>query len=325
MGPSIGNIDNYVGGYRPDKRRRCDRRCSVQLNMARQPGDDVGTAIRSARHVAGLSVRALAERTNLSVGTISAIENGRTAVSTRRLCELAEALGTTGSALLDAVPDHDVPATEHVDSSPATERADWRRFPDLALDPVLSAAIDAFVDTGYHGTSMRMLAVRAGLSVPGIYHHYRDKQELLVQILNVTMSELHWRVAAARREAPDALTEIARIVEALALFHTHHRKLAFIGASEMRSLNDHNRRHVAGQRTRLQRILDDSIARATSDGTIAPVDRAIAGRAIATMCTSLPQWFKPEGPDAPEGIARSYVHFALAILGAEATTGGQSQ
>jgi len=169
---------------------------------------------------------------------------------------------------------------------------------------------------------MRMLASRARLSVPGIYHHYRDKQELLVRILTLTMSELHWRVAAARQEAADTLTEISRIVEALALFHTHHRKLAFIGASEMRSLNGTNRRSIAGERTRLQHILDDAIDRATVAGLIDPVDAATAGRAIATMCTSLPQWFNPHGPNTPEDIARSYVHFALAMLGAKAIREG---
>lgn len=292
--------------------------------MAGEPGNDVGPSIRRARHVAGLSVRALAERVNLSVGTISAIENGRTSVSTRRLIELADALGTTGSDLLEPVLDRGIPTSDDAGtSSTSSERGGWRMFPDLALDPVLCAAIDAFVDTGYHGTSMRMLANRARLSVPGIYYHYRDKQELLVRILTLTMSELHWRVAASRQEAADAVTEIARIVEALALFHTHHRKLAFIGASEMRSLNGPNRRHIAGERTRLQHILDDAIDRAMVAGLIDPVDAATAGRAIATMCTSLPQWFKPQGPNTPEDIARRYVHFALAMLGAKVIPEGQ--
>jgi AcrR family transcriptional regulator/DNA-binding XRE family transcriptional regulator len=292
--------------------------------MSGEGGNDVGPSIRRARHVAGLSVRAFAERVKLSVGTISAIENGRTSVSTRRLLELADALGTTGSALLDPVLDGGIPTSDDGGTSATSfERGDWRLFPGLALDPVLSAAIDAFVDTGYHGTSMRMLADRARLSVPGIYHHYRDKQELLVRILTLTMSELHWRVAAARQEAADALTEIARIVEALALFHTHHRKLAFIGASEMRSLDGTNRRHIAGERTRLQHILDDAIDRATVAGLIDPVDAATTGRAIATMCTSLPQWFNPEGPNTPEHIAGRYVHFAMAMLRAKAIPEGQ--
>jgi AcrR family transcriptional regulator len=123
--------------------------------------------------------------------------------------------------------------------------ADWRSFPPLDLDPPLAAAIDAFVETGYHGSSMRDIAKRAGLSVPGVYHYYAEKPHLLVRALEITMDELHRRVDAARAEAVDGASEVRLIVEALALFHTHRRKLAFIGASEMRSLTPANRDRIA--------------------------------------------------------------------------------
>lgn len=287
-------------------------------------GNDVGPAIRQARLATGMSARMLAERLQVSVGTISAIENGKTSVSTRRLRDLADAFGIEASALLEPARPRANSAFNDGEPENPSDTGNWRELRELNLDSVLSAAIDSFVDTGYHGTSMRMLADRARLSVPGIYHHYRDKQELLVQILTLTMSELHWRVSAAQQEAPDPLTEIANIVEALALFHTHHRKLAFIGASEMRSLTGDNRRLIAGERTRLQHILDDAINRATSAGFIDPINAATSGRAIATMCTSLPQWFNPDGPETPERIAANYVHYALALLRANTTEGRQT-
>lgn len=137
-----------------------------------------------------------------------------------------------------------------------------------------------------------------------------------MRILNLTMSALHWRVSAARQGTPDALPERARIVEALALYHTYRRKLALIGASEMRSLTGANRRSIDEERSRLQQILDEAIGRAATDELIDPVDAASAGRAISMMCTSLPQWFNPHGPDTPERVAGRYVHFAIAMLGA---------
>ena len=274
------------------------------------PHRHIGSTIRSARQEAGLTVRDMAEQLRVSVGTISAIENGKTGVSVARLESLAQVLGVSSSRLLV----RKTPSLSAGEPGSGAGTSDWRSFPALELDPVLDAAIDAFVEIGYHGTSMRLLAERAGLSVPGIYHHYRDKQALLVRILDVTMAELHWRVDAARHEAHTSVAEIALIVEALALFHTHHRKLAFIGASEMRSLIGANRRRIAGERTRLQRILDDSIQRASVDGYIDPADVSTAGRAIATMCTSLPQWFRPDGTDSAEQISRTYVQLTLALL-----------
>lgn len=267
-------------------------------------------AIRTARTAAGLSVRALAQRVGVSAATISAIENGKTGVSVARLHDVAAALNTTTTRLLS--PREPAPTSTRLPDAPST----WRDFPPLDIDPVLAGAIDCFVETGYHGTSMRTLAAHIGVSVPAIYHHYADKQQLLVRILDVTMSELHWRVDAARDEARTSREEVAFIVAALALFHTHHRKLAFIGASEMRSLQGADRRRITQSRNRLQHALDDAIDQAILDGHLSTAHPRAAGRAIATMCTSLPQWFR-DGPLSEDQIAEAYTEFALAMLGAD--------
>ncbi|QNJ93384.1 TetR family transcriptional regulator [Mycolicibacterium fluoranthenivorans] len=273
----------------------------------------VGVAVRAARVQAGLSLRALAGQIGVSAATLSAIENGRTGLSVQRLQRVAAVLEVAPARLL-SMTGADTAATSHREES-----AQWRSFPPLTIDPVLRGAIDAFVETGYHGTSMRMLAARIGVSVPGIYHHYADKQQLLVRILDVTMSELSWRIESARREADDGRSEVALIVEALALFHTHHRKLAFIGASEMRSLEGPNRRRITGLRDRVQYMLDEAVDRGIADGTLQTSEPRAAARAIATMCTSLPQWFRDDGPRRAEDIARAYVGFAVAMLTAPAT------
>src|SRR4051794_33641335 len=79
--------------------------------------------------------------------------------------------------------------------------ADWRGFEPLALDPVLRAAVDVFVERGYHGATVRQIADRAALSVPGIYHYYPTKQDMLVTILEIGMSEVLGRSELAEEEA----------------------------------------------------------------------------------------------------------------------------
>lgn len=286
-----------------------------------QARHSVGARVRQARIAAGLSLRAVAQRIEISPATLSAVENGKTGVSIPRLRALATALGTTVSWL---VGEQELPTTGT--SRPDIARANrtelctgptetWRAFPPLDIDPVLAAAIASFVETGYHGATMRSIARRAGMSVPGVYHHYHDKQELLVRALDLTMEELHWRVRAARRDANTACARVSHIVEALALFHTHRRELAFIGASEMRSLTHDNRVRITDSRNELQYLLDEDIDAALSEEGLSIGGARVAGRAIATMCTSLPQWFRLDGPATPEQIAVEYAGFALDLLG----------
>lgn len=277
--------------------------------------------MRQARSAAGLSLRAAAHRIGVSPATLSAVENGKTGLSIRRLRALATAFGTTVSWLVgeqEPLVAGSPPPRSRRDTGaePDTESPDaWRKFPPLDIDPVLAAAITSFVETGYHGATMRSIARRAGMSVPGVYHHYQDKQQLLVRALDQTMDELHWRVRAARRTANTGPARVSHVVEALALFHTHRRDLAFIGASEMRSLTPDNRLRITQSRNELQYLLDEDIDAALTEENL-PTGRArVAGRAITTMCTSLPQWFRIDGPATPEQIAVEYAGFALGLLG----------
>lgn len=54
----------------------------------------------------------------------------------------------------------------------AGEFTDWRRCThDRNLPDVLDAALDVFVQFGYHGTTVRAIATAAGMSVPRLYYH----------------------------------------------------------------------------------------------------------------------------------------------------------
>ncbi|MBM4538977.1 TetR family transcriptional regulator, partial [Rhodococcus hoagii] len=66
----------------------------------------------------------------------------------------------------------------------------WRHYDDAALPGPLAAALDLFAERGYEGTSIREIASRAGLSVPGLYHHYPSKHALLVALTQGSMVDL---------------------------------------------------------------------------------------------------------------------------------------
>jgi AcrR family transcriptional regulator len=48
---------------------------------------------------------------------------------------------------------------------------------------VEDAAISLFLEQGYHATSMRQIAMRAGLALGGIYNHFSSKDEIFEAII----------------------------------------------------------------------------------------------------------------------------------------------
>ncbi|TIC85617.1 TetR/AcrR family transcriptional regulator [Nocardioides sp. GY 10127] len=49
---------------------------------------------------------------------------------------------------------------------------------------ILDAAVAAFTEKGFNGTSLRDVAARAGLTHPGLAHHFADKAALLEGVLD---------------------------------------------------------------------------------------------------------------------------------------------
>ncbi|MET1058656.1 MAG: TetR family transcriptional regulator [Nocardioides sp.] len=282
----------------------------------------LGRTLRELRSSRGLTLRDLAALLEVSPATLSAIETGKTGISSERIARLAEALDVpvqrvfaTSDRVDEAVerpPRSSVLAADLGDKP--TGEGDWRSFPPLRLDPALDGALSSFVEFGYHGASMRTIAERAHLSVPGLYHYYASKQEMLVALLDLTMEDLRVRTRAARDEGGNAVERFALIVECLALYHTHRRELAFVGASEMRSLERGSRDRVAAVRREEQRVVDSEVEAAVAAGDFRTPQPHEAARAVVTMCTALAQWFRDTGPASSEQVAAQYVDFALDLV-----------
>jgi Predicted transcriptional regulator len=267
-----------------------------------------GVLLRRARLSRGIGLRALAAELGISAATLSQVENGRTPITLDRLRRIADALSLPVVDILEGRP-------SAPDRHPTRDAgAGWRHYPPLDLDPVLHAVLAEFLEFGYHGATVRRIAARADLSVSGIYHHYPSKQHMLLAVAQYTMSDLHARAEAARRESADSVERFCLLVENLALFHTYRHELAFVADSEMRSLTPANRRTVARLRTLQQRLVDAEVVDAVAAGRFRADHPHDASRTVVTMCTALAGWFRHDGPASPEQVARQYVGFALDLM-----------
>lgn len=285
----------------------------VTMNGARLVDATLGGRVRTARVSKGLTLRGLARALEVSPATLSQIENGRTRLTVGRLGRIADILDLLPADILGTVvsPDEGTFRTAPRLPPPAGH---WRTYGPLEFDPVVSAALEEFLAIGYHGATVRGIAKRCGLSVSGIYHYYTSKQQMLVALMDFTMMDLLDRARAARVEGRDPVDRFGLLVENLVLFHTHRRDLGFLGGSEMRSFEPANRQKIAELRTVQQRMVDDEVEDAVRHGQFGADHPHVAARAVVTMCTALPSWWRPDGPLTPEQVAEQYVGIALDMM-----------
>lgn len=185
------------------------------------------------------------------------------------------------------------------------------------LSPILEAAQECFVEQGYHGTSIRVIAARAGLSVPGLYHHYRSKQQMLQDLMKHAMTSLYRQSEDALAAAEtDPLAQFNALVGCLVRFHAFERAPAFIAYSEIRSLDEEARREHIARRDAQQRLMDQVIEAGVAAGEFSTPHPTEASRAIVTMCTSVAQWYRMDGPLTPDELVDRYLVIARMTIGA---------
>lgn len=186
------------------------------------------------------------------------------------------------------------------------------------LPRVLASALTAFAEQGYHGTSIRDIATGAGLSVPGLYHHYRSKQDVLMALMVAVMEDLLARTRAAL-EAAEGATPAARfdaVVAALLRFHLERRTEAFVASSEIRSLDVENRATYVALRDEQQRMVTETVEEGVAAGEFEVPHVREAARAVATLCVGVATWYRPGGPLEPEELVERHLLLARRLVGA---------
>lgn len=193
----------------------------------------------------------------------------------------------------------------------------WRDYGPTSLPKALTAALEAFAERGYEGTSIREIAARAELSVPGLYHHYSSKHALLVSLTTAVMDDLLTRSRQALAEAgPTPSERFDAVVESLLRFHMFRRDQAFVASTETRSMDPESRRAYIALRDEQQRMIDEIVEAGVAAGDFATPYPRDASRAVASMCVGIASWYRPDGPSTPEEIVERYLAIARSMVGA---------
>lgn len=190
----------------------------------------------------------------------------------------------------------------------------WREYDELELTPVLRGALAAFREHGYHGASVRDIAARVGVTVPGLYYHHRNKEAMLAALIDISIRAVVERVRLAMADAGDDLrAQLANTIEAVVLHMTYHVDFAFLDA-EFRYLEEETSRPYADARRAVERCIAGLLEAGVETGVFAAQVPAGTARALVGMCQSVAFWYRADGSKIPIEIAGEYVAIALSIV-----------
>jgi AcrR family transcriptional regulator len=187
--------------------------------------------------------------------------------------------------------------------------------PDGTKGRILRAALVAFGERGFHGTSIRMIADGAGINSATLYSHFGAKEQILEALVSIGARELLTRLDASLAAAHSGLDQLDALVRATVLVHARYPLLAVVTNSEFHVLSDAFAAPVLVPFARAAALLREALSQGSADGVFTITDPAITARTIEGMAQQIPHWIDPAVHD-PERLANEYVHLARRLVGA---------
>ncbi|MGH3413523.1 MAG: TetR/AcrR family transcriptional regulator [Marmoricola sp.] len=187
-----------------------------------------------------------------------------------------------------------------------------------ASELVLEAAAAAFSELGFHGTSTREIAARAGMSPSWLYVHYSSKEALLFEISRGG----HERVLATlRRAASEGVTPTERLesaVHAFVLSHARGHVRARVVNYEIAALSPGHVAEIVALRRDMVKVMRSVIDAGLRTGDFTTPDPSMTCLAIMSLGVDVSRWYRDDGRWSPEDVAAHYRDLALRMVG---TTG----
>jgi AcrR family transcriptional regulator len=190
-------------------------------------------------------------------------------------------------------------------------REAWSGLPATA-QRLLLAALETFGEQGFHGTSTRQVAMRAGMSPAALYMHFPTKEALLYQIARTGHEVVGELCAEADEGTPSE--RVAAIVSVMVLFHAEHHTLARIIQYEHASLTPEHQRDLLGSRRTTEGLLRGAIDAGVVSGEFAAEAAPMAATALLSLAIDVARWYPNQRRRVPAQIAEAYTDLALRML-----------
>jgi AcrR family transcriptional regulator len=185
--------------------------------------------------------------------------------------------------------------------------------PDAARRLVI-AAVEAFAERGYHATTTRDIASRAGMSPAALYIHYKTKEELLYQISKVGHRRSLEMLAEARDAEADPPERLAEAVRAFVRWHAEHHTTGRIVQYELGALAEEHYREIVAMRRQSEDAIRAIIKDGVKTGEFDVPDVSGTTLAVLSLCIDVARWFNPAGRRTPDQIGALYADLVLRMV-----------
>jgi len=201
------------------------------------------------------------------------------------------------------------------------------RDPDLRRQKrqeVADAAFDLFLKEGFHRTTTRDIARRAGVSAGAVFTYFKDKEDILLHIIGHEQAQaeehlvqmLPRLIQEASRTGTDPETVLVRVFTAFLREIDAMSRFIVLAYQETKSLNTEGRQVLIAREQHLQAILAEAIRYGVERGRFAPdnIDLKAHNIIVLAHAWALRRWAFRDTMDSVEKYIAALLPQLLAML-----------
>jgi AcrR family transcriptional regulator len=188
---------------------------------------------------------------------------------------------------------------------------------------VLEAAATVFADRGFKAATIDDIAEELGSSKGRIYHYYRSKGDIFVDLLVYAMEDLLAQVQPIMNDASLDPTECIRLatrMHAKVMLQEGARSRVAIQGTETWLMTDAVEKQRAALkyfvslRDEYEQYFADAIAEGIAGGLFRPVNPRLATKSVFGVLNWINLWYRPRKSDDVEALADEFASFCVGGL-----------
>lgn len=181
-----------------------------------------------------------------------------------------------------------------------------------------AAAVEAFAAKGFHGTTTRDIATRAGMSPAALYVHHRSKEEVLHLISAAGHAQTLAIVEDAIASSADPRVALERLVVDFVEHHAVNHTVARVVNYELTALSPEHLAEVMAMRRAMDVHLRELLEKGVAQGVFVTPSPVMTSAAILSLGIDVARWYDGAGGWTPEALGEHYRLLVLRMLGTPA-------
>ena len=167
---------------------------------------------------------------------------------------------------------------------------------DQKLEFILRSAARIFAEKSYHSTSMRDISRATNVSLAGLYHYCKSKEELLFLIQDNCFGRVLERLEQRLQDVEDPIAKLGIFIENHLSFFAANMAEMKVLSHEAESLGGDLYTHVSNRKDNYTKLARKILREVQETGSSKePIDLTVATYALFGMMNWIYNWYDPSG------------------------------